>query len=219
MSDYLSDEEQVERLKKWWSENGTSLVVTLMLAVGAVVGWRWYQDYSLTKAEAASDAYAQYLEKRQAGDETSALAERVITEHPGTVYAVFALLYQAKDAAESEDWERAAALLATSVEAADEDVVKDLARIRLARLKYQLDQTDEALAILGAVLSRGFASDVAELTGDIHHSRGDTVLAMQAYQAALDAAPEGTSRNLIALKHASVRLESPSPPSASTDES
>ena len=27
MSDYLSDEEQAERLKQWWDDNGTSLIV------------------------------------------------------------------------------------------------------------------------------------------------------------------------------------------------
>ena len=33
MSDYLSDEEQVERLKSWWSENGTFLLASVVVAV------------------------------------------------------------------------------------------------------------------------------------------------------------------------------------------
>ncbi|MYE24023.1 MAG: tetratricopeptide repeat protein, partial [Gammaproteobacteria bacterium] len=38
----MTDEEQAERLKKWWDANGVSLIVTLVLAVGAVIGWRYY---------------------------------------------------------------------------------------------------------------------------------------------------------------------------------
>ena len=45
MSDYLSDEEQVERLKSWWSENGTSLLASLLVAVLGIAGWNYYGSY------------------------------------------------------------------------------------------------------------------------------------------------------------------------------
>ena len=38
MSDYLSDEEQSERLQRWWGENWKSLVGSVLLAIVAVVG-------------------------------------------------------------------------------------------------------------------------------------------------------------------------------------
>ena len=37
MSDYLTDEEQMARLKSWWDENGRSLVIGLVLVIGATV--------------------------------------------------------------------------------------------------------------------------------------------------------------------------------------
>ena len=42
MSEYLSDEEQVERLKSWWNENGTFLVVGLLVTIVAIGGWNYY---------------------------------------------------------------------------------------------------------------------------------------------------------------------------------
>jgi predicted negative regulator of RcsB-dependent stress response len=204
VSDYLSDEEQVERIKKWWSANGTSLIVMLALAIGGVIGWRYYNEYSLAQSEAASDSYRAFLDTRQAGDESLKLASEMDPAHSGTAYEVFTLLYQARDASELEDWDYASDLLVRSIEIADEEVVKDLARIRLARIRYQLDQPDAALALLGAALSTGFASDVAELTGDIHLRRGETSLAIDAYKAALESASEGTARTLIELKLSSI---------------
>ena len=53
MAEYLSDEEVTERLKRWWSENGTGLLVGIVLAVGGVVGWRWFDGWRVERAEAA----------------------------------------------------------------------------------------------------------------------------------------------------------------------
>ena len=53
MADYLTDEELTERLKRWWSENGTGLTVGIVLAIGAVVGWRGVDGWRLERAEAA----------------------------------------------------------------------------------------------------------------------------------------------------------------------
>ena len=38
MTDLRTDEEQAEIIKKWWSENGTSLVSTVAVAIAGVVG-------------------------------------------------------------------------------------------------------------------------------------------------------------------------------------
>jgi len=64
MSDFLTEEEQVERIKSWWGANSTSIIVGLVLAVLAIVGWRALQDYTSSRAESASDAYRDYLDAR-----------------------------------------------------------------------------------------------------------------------------------------------------------
>ena len=54
MSDYLTDEEQVAKLKSWWDENGVSVIVTLVLVVAGVVGWRWYESYGVLSVTESS---------------------------------------------------------------------------------------------------------------------------------------------------------------------
>ena len=207
MAEYLTDEEVTERLKRWWSENGTGLTVGIVLAIGAVVGWRWFDGWRLERAEAASDIYAEYTDARAAGEDATALAARIAEEFPDSAYRVFTLLHQAKDAVEGEEWERAADLLRESVDVASESVLQDVARVRLARVLHQLERPGEALAVLREVGGQGFAATVAELTGDIELHRGALDAARAAYQAALDETGSGQGGVLLRLKLASVPRE------------
>ena len=53
----LSEEEQVERLRKWWAENGVSLVISIVIGVAALMGWRHWQGWEKQEAAAASAVY------------------------------------------------------------------------------------------------------------------------------------------------------------------
>ena len=206
MADYLSDEERVEWLRNWWSRHGMAIIAGIVVAVGGVVGWRWYQDYRQDQAEDASREYTEYLTARAMGEsDASELAADIGEVHQGTTYHVFALLHEAADAIGAGDWERAAGLLAASADYARDDVLRDLAAVRLARVQRQLGQLDEALGVLGRVLSPGFGVEVAELTGDILVERGDEAGARDAYQSALDIGPTTDAGQLmLELKLASL---------------
>ena len=202
MSEYLSDEERVERLRNWWSRHGLALVAGIVVAVCGVLGWRWYQDYRQDQAEGASRDYSAYLTARAMGN-ASELAANLADAREGTAYHVFALLHEARDAVDSEDWERAAALLSASADYAEDDVLRDLAALRLAKVQRQLGEPDEALEILAGVLSPGFGVEVAELTGDILWQKGDNAGAREAYRSALELAPDA-GQVLLELKLATV---------------
>lgn len=206
MAEYLSDEERVEWLRNWWSRHGMALIAGIVVAVGGVIGWRWYQDYRQDQAEDASLEYTEYMTARALGQsDTSGLAADLGEAHEGSTYHVFALLHEAADAVGGEDWERAAALLAASVDYARDDVVRDLAAMRLARVQRQLGQFEQALGVLGGVLSPGFGVEVAELTGDILLEKGDSAGARDAYQSALDLGPTtDAGQFMLELKLASL---------------
>ena len=42
MNDIHSDDE-LQTLKRWWDENGTSLLLTIAVAIGGIFGWNWWQ--------------------------------------------------------------------------------------------------------------------------------------------------------------------------------
>ena len=205
MSEFRTDEEWVDWIRNWWSRHGLALIAGIVLAVGGVIGWRWYQDYRQGQAEGASLEYSAYLTARALGGDASEDAANLAQAREGTAYHVFALMHEASDAVGSEDFERAAALLSASMDYAQDDILRDLVAVRLAKVQRQLGEIDEALEILAGVLSPGFAAQVAELTGDILLQKGDDLGARQAYQSALEhESTTGTGDMLLELKLATV---------------
>ncbi|MCZ6708782.1 MAG: tetratricopeptide repeat protein [Gammaproteobacteria bacterium] len=183
MSDYLTDEEQVARLKSWWAANGTSTIVGLVLVVVGVSGWRWYDGYRADAIAQASDLYQEFLVSE--GDARVSIAARISSEIPDTAYHTFALMHLARDAVASGDYDGANQHLQDAISAAPRPELADIARIRLARVQQQGDRSDAALQTLGEIRSDGFRSHVAELKGDIHLARSERLLAHESYVAAL----------------------------------
>jgi predicted negative regulator of RcsB-dependent stress response len=181
------EEEQIVAFREWWSENGTSIIVSVAVVVAAVVGWRWYSEHRSARAEAASTVYEQYLEARAANTDTTASLATLDKEHPNTSYRVFTLFYRAADAVKEEKYSDAAPLLKEAIDVADDERLKDIARVRYAKVLAQLGEQAKALEQLTAIRGAGFRSTAAELKGDILMAQGDVKGAAAAYQAAVDA--------------------------------
>jgi predicted negative regulator of RcsB-dependent stress response len=198
VSDYLTDEEQLDKLRKWWEENGLMMVGAVVLAVVGVIGWNWYGEHTAETIARASDLYADYLEAE--GTERETIEATLAAEHPDSVYRVFVLLRDAKAEADNENPEAALSILTEALPLVDEEALADVVRMRIARLQQELDQSDAALNTLSQVRSLGLRSQVQELKGDIHMARGERSLAHEAYSAALAEAADEAGRPLLKLK-------------------
>jgi predicted negative regulator of RcsB-dependent stress response len=49
-----TDDEQVEKLKAWLKENGMSIVLGIVLGVGGIGGYNYWQQYQQNRAAEAS---------------------------------------------------------------------------------------------------------------------------------------------------------------------
>jgi len=203
VSEYLNDDDRVLALRKWWETNGTLLIVGLVLIIGAVIGWRWYNDYTQARDEAASATYQRYLESRQ-GDAKVAAQDALLTtldnDFRGSGYRVFTLFYRALDATKAADYPKAIGFLETAVKDADDAGLRDIARLRLARLQVQSGNPDGGLETLRKVTTSGFRSYVAELKGDILMGQGKKAEAREAYQAAAAAADPKDPQPVLNMK-------------------
>jgi predicted negative regulator of RcsB-dependent stress response len=198
VSDYLTDDEQLERLRGWWAANGRLLVVAVVLAVAGVVGWNVYKEQRSDQIARASELYADYLEAE--GTERETIETTFAREFPDSTYRAFVLLRQAAERMEEDDAAAAEALLLDALEPADGGELRDLVRLRLARVLQALDRSDEALALLGDVTSIGFRSRVQELKGDILLDQGQRAAAHEAYAAALEEAGDAAQRPILEMK-------------------
>lgn len=180
-------EEEVEGLKTWWKENGRFVVSAAVLGLGSVVGWNVWQDHRQGRAEQASQRYDELAEAAVHGrhDDVLARSDFLIEHFPGSGYAILAALIGATSAVAQERFQEAATRLEWVVQHASRDTYRDLARIRLARVRIDEGAWDAALAVLEAMESAGFAATAGELRGDVHLARGEREEARAAYRGVL----------------------------------
>ena len=145
MADHITEEEQIEALKRWWEENGKQTILGVALIAGGYFGWQAWTDHGLEQASAASLTYQEMVDSL-AGlnpSETlsedkqlavNSLADELKAEHGDTQYAVYAALTKAKLAVEGNDLDAAVSELQWAMDNAD-DVSEFIARLRLARVE------------------------------------------------------------------------------------
>lgn len=190
---YDTEEEQIEAIKKWWSQNGNFVIGALIAALIAYFGWNFYQSSVQTQREAASEVYGNLLTLVETEDgtaeERNALISTLKSEYDDTPYAVYGALQGAKDAVERDDLSAALTELNWALEHASAEL-KPVIRVRKARVLFADDQMAESMATLETIDSEGFGVVVDELKGDILAAQGETDAARAAYQRAIDQAQE-----------------------------
>lgn len=208
MSAYQTEEEQVEALKRWWKENGTSIIAGAVIGLGGIFGWQAWGNYQDRVGKDASLAFSQLVNAEQQGDVESASkqAELLRLEYEGSNYAIFAALTQARIKLDAGDNVAARSQLEWAMTNADDESLKNLAQLNLARLL--LSEGDlEGAGKLAGVESGGFAGDFAQLRGDIALQRGDKQGAFDAYTLAMTQEP--SNRNLLQMKLDDLALARP----------
>jgi predicted negative regulator of RcsB-dependent stress response len=187
VDELLSEKEQIERMRTWWSENGAYVVGGVVLGALILFGFNYYQTAQIEAQVAASALYDDLTDKIVAGDldAAEAIAQDLAGNHGGSSYAAqshlaMARLYMDKnrdlDAAES-----LRALLAME----GHEPFKHVARLRLAKVLLYQDQAEDVLILLEAQGGGAFVARYAEVRGDAYAALGRFNEARSAYQAAL----------------------------------
>ena len=197
---HLSDDEQAEALKRWWSENGKSVIGGIVLGLALVFGWRGWSEHLQNQAEMGSAEYDRLLVSLKKDDVAAATkqAEKIAGEYDGTAYDFFAALNLAKTQAEAGDLAAARLQLEFAVANADDEGLKQLAQSRLAKVLLALQEFDAAQAMVNANSDSVFAGEFSHVEGDLMKAQGDKAGARAAYQAALDS--NAGNRRLIEMK-------------------
>ena len=198
MSDYISDEEQMNRFSEWWNEHGTSLLIAVGLAIASIVGWNFYSDNRQQNIEASTALYAEYVDA--AAEAKAAIAQRIKAEFPGTSVHSLVALDEAKKAADDENLDAAIQALVEARDAAPDALLAELAMIRLAKVQYAQGNAAKALQTLQGIRNLGYQSWALELTGDIYLAEGNTEQAFAAYTSALDSLKGDANRPLLEIK-------------------
>jgi predicted negative regulator of RcsB-dependent stress response len=204
MSDLYDTHEQGERVKSWLRENGSAIVMGLVLAFGLMFGFKQWQVWETSKRQQASAEYQVMasLIKDDSMDAAVSNYEVLKTEYPKSAYTSMAALMMAKSRLIAGQLDLAGKDLEYAMKHAQPEPVQVIARERLARLRLSQGDIDAALKLLDESPSTiGFEAQFAEIRGDIYLAKGEPELAIASYQTALDQLEEGVgNRELLNIK-------------------
>ena len=202
MSTYETDEEKVEAIKKWWKENGFSVVAGVVIGLGAIFGYRAWVGYTDSVGQQASAAFEQLLASTGGDDTASAIkqSELLAEEFSSTAYATLAKLVASKVELEVGNRAGARTALEQAISNSPDAAITRVAALRLARLLI----ADGDLAGASALVAKyddapSFASAFAAVRGDIATAEGRTAEARAAYEQAIAAGAQNADRLRLKL--------------------
>ncbi len=217
METYDSEQEQVEAVKKWWKENGRSVIAGLVIGIGGMVGWKSWVGYQEVQAVSASTAYDQLVQMIESNrhDEASQHGDRLVQAYPGSAYAGLSSLLLARVAMQQGDTDAARQHLQWVADHAGFPELRHIAALRLARLLLQDGQTDAALTLLDDQAPQGFEAAYAETRGDALLAKRDIGGARAAStQALASLSVASAARELLQMKLDDLGPAAPRSPSS-----
>ena len=181
----IEEEQEINQLKDWWKENSKTIIVAFILGVGGMFGWRYWQAHQAEQIAQASAQYDALIYSAQQDEQAKkANIEQFVQANSKTAYAVFALLDEAKKAAEKQDFAAAEVNLNQALTQSQDEVLTSIVALRLSAVQFQLGQLDNALTTLNQVKGESFNARKSILTGDIQVAKGDKVAAKNSFQQA-----------------------------------
>ena len=153
----VDEEVRRARLVALWKRWGTLAVSVLLLGLGSLAGWLWWQDQKVRQAGVAGEQLTQAMTQLDVGEGARArpVLDTLAKEGPGA-YPGLARLVLANDALAGGNAKRAAALYDQI--AADEklpDPIRDAARVKSVRVQFDTLPPEQVVARLKALAVPG----------------------------------------------------------------
>jgi predicted negative regulator of RcsB-dependent stress response len=215
--EFLTDDEQLEEVKRIAAEYGPWIITAVVIGLGFVYGFRYYQGYQNERGQRAAAEFVALTGAVQSNDRARAqqIADGLIKNYPKSPYADQAQLALARLCVDEGREADAIAPLTQVMEHSKDTELRHIARLRLARVLIDQGKPDEALKTLSDDPG-AFASRYHEVRGDAYFAKKDLHQAAQEYQAALgEGAPGGMDSALLTLKLADLGVApSTAPPAA-----
>jgi predicted negative regulator of RcsB-dependent stress response len=197
--DIHNTNDEVEVLKTWWKNYGTSVLFGVLLGGLVIAGVNYWRHYRIERGAQASSLYDTMVDavahKNQ--DAARAAGTKLTADFAATPYAGKAALMLARMNYDAADVDGARKQLQWAMEHATEAATQHAARLRLARILLDQGKPDEAAALANVKDRGGFESEYEELRGDVLTAKGQQADARRAYATALEKLPPESSYSRV----------------------
>ena len=187
----VDEEVRAEKAADIWRRYGSLIVVLVVLLLGGVAGWRYYQHRAETASAESAAKFEAALDLSRAGKNSDARQALLQLAGDGTSgYAGLARFRAASELGVTDRQGAANAFDALAGDAQFDATLQDLAKLRAAGLLIDTVSGDELQKRIGALAQPGrpWRNAARELLGLARHRDGDVKAASGFFeQIALDA--------------------------------
>ena len=187
MDDLLSEKEQIEQMRAWWSDYGNYVIGGVVAGALILFGINYYQNSKLNTQLEASGLFETMAIHVADGEleQAESIADELGTAYANTAYApqsklAIARLYMDKN----RDQDAADALMEVLAMPGAEQI-KHVARLRLAKIYLYQDKPQDAVDLLEGDDNPAFVARYSEVLGDAYAALDRVADAEAAYQVAL----------------------------------
>jgi predicted negative regulator of RcsB-dependent stress response len=202
VDDLLSEKEQIDKMRTWWSDYGWYVIGGVVLGAAILFGINFYQSQTVKAEIAASALYDELTEHVAGGDLEAAevTAAKLDGEYGNSSYDAQSKLAVARLYMDKNRDQDAARALNELLAMNGFEHLKHVARVRLAKILLYQGKPEEVLGLLEGQENAAFAARYAEELGDAYVALGRYDEARASYQAALGEAQPSVDQGLIQLK-------------------
>lgn len=204
LTEYLTEQEQIELLKNWIKQYSLVILAGVLLAIIAIFSWRYWQLRQTKILTHASSHYDIMLTKRAQNDTTATVtqSQKLVERYPQTAYGQMAAFMLAREAIIKKNYPEAQLQLNWVLKHSKISSLRQIARLRLARILIAVQKPAESIKVLEKIDDKSFNGLIAEVKGDAYLAMKNTSMARQAYQQALNDLPNAeTIRPLLQMKY------------------
>ncbi len=195
MDDLLSEKEQIEQIRTWWSEYGGYIIFGVAAGALLLFGYNYYQSSKLEAQLEASALYEELTNHVVDGDldEAEVIAGELGAMYADTTYSAQSKLAIARLYMDKNRDQDAADVLSDLLASDSGDVLKHVARLRLAKILLYQDKAQQVVDLLENEDNPAFSAGYSEVLGDAYHALGRVEDAQAAHQRVLmDPMSQGT---------------------------
>jgi len=203
LDEYLSEREQVDKIREFFKENGAWMLFTLAAVTFGFSGWKWWQRHQDAQGQAAGARYQQVLDALSRDDRGAAdkIMQGLRADYGKSPYADQGDLALARANVEAGHLADAEQHLTTVMNTSHDDELRLIARLRLARVQLEAGNPKDTLKTLSGTEPKSFAPAYAQVRGDALLATGDRTGALAAYREALASPVQGiVDQQVVQLK-------------------
>ena len=200
----LTEQEQIQQLKSWLKNYGPTILLGIIIALLLSTGWRYWQYHKTKVSLHASSIYDEMLTARAQNNsgETLNTAKKLLDHYASTPYASMASLMLARDAVLKKNYPEAIKQLEWVINHADNRALRQIARLREARILITQKNPQLALSLLGKINDKTFMGLIDEVKGDAYLAMNNKLAAQKSYGSALTELPNAeVTRPILQMKY------------------